>query len=137
MSLDLPDWYVLKDPGDISATIKELEEFAEIRLERLLEDNPWLIIHTTLITDEEWQNIVREELGGHLFLRLAVAKDPRLSSWLVEVEGDLFEFRLITTPNFEEKLSVIKHLFGEDQVLTIEELNNHLGFDIYKKFGLT
>lgn len=136
MSSDLPDWYVLKDPGNVSATIDQLLKYAEIRLERLLDNNPWLINRTFLITDEEWEEIVAEELGGHLFLRLAVAKDPRLTSWLVEVEGDLFEFRLITTPEFEEKIAVIRHLLGDEYVLTIDQLDNKFGLDIYKQFGL-
>ncbi len=123
MSIKLPDWYVLKDPGDISIDVASWYKFAETRLERFLAEDEWIINRPNWMSDEDWFSTISEDIGGHLLLRLAVATDPRLSSWLVEVEGDLFEFRFISSNKFEERIQVLKDLYGKNNVKTTEEIN--------------
>ncbi|MHA2357774.1 MAG: hypothetical protein ACXABK_03265, partial [Candidatus Heimdallarchaeaceae archaeon] len=136
MSLELPDWYVLKDPGDITLDVDSWYKFANYRLDRFLSEDIWTIYRSTWISDEDWFQTKVEEIGGHLLLRLAVAKDPRLTSWLIEVEGDLFEFRFVSSPDFDEKLKVLMDLYGEENVKTIDNLNESFDINIYRKFNL-
>ena len=136
MSFELPDWYILKDPGDITLEVESWYSFAEKRLERFLSQDLWIINKPTWITEDEWFKTKVEEIGGHFLLRLAVAKDPRLASWLKEVEGDLFEFRFVSSSDFDEKISVLKDLYGDNNVKTINSLNQDFKFNFYDKFHL-
>ena len=136
MSVVLPDWYILKDPGDISIDVSSWYKFADTRLERFLSEDLWIIQKPTWMSNEEWIETKIQEIGGHFLLRLAVAKDPRLTSWLVEVEGDLFEFRFVSSINFDEKIQVLMDLYGQGNVKTIEEIDQSFGIDIYRKFNL-
>ena len=43
MSAEVPDWFVLKDPGDISLDIESGNRFANDRLERLISEDLWII----------------------------------------------------------------------------------------------
>ncbi len=136
MSVELPDWYVLKDPGDISIDVSSWYKFAETRLERFLAEDDWIINRPNWMSDEDWFSTISEDIGGHLLLRLAVATDPRLSSWLVEVEGDLFEFRFISSTKSEERIQVLKDLYGKDNVKTTEEINELFKINLNRKFNL-
>ena len=136
MFVVLPDWYILKDPGDISIDVSSWYKFADTRLERFLSEDLWIIQKPTWMSNEEWIETKIQEIGGHFLLRLAVAKDPRLTSWLVEVEGDLFEFRFVSSINFDEKIQVLMDLYGQGNVKTIEEIDQSFGIDIYRKFNL-
>ncbi|MHA1305622.1 MAG: hypothetical protein ACTSQE_03655 [Candidatus Heimdallarchaeaceae archaeon] len=134
----LPDWYVLKKPSDIELDVEEWRIYAEKRLNKFLDEKSdfWTFYRPTWMGENEWREKLDEEVGGHYLLRLAVAKDPRLTSWLVEMEGDLFEFRFVESFSVEEKISVLKDLFGEENVLTISELNKIFGIDIFRKTGI-
>ena len=136
MSSEIPDWYVLKDPGEITIDVDSWKRYANARLQRLIDEDLWSISKPTWMNDEEWYQTKVEEMGGHLLLRLAVSKDPRLTSWLVEVEGDLFEFRFISSPSFEQKVVVLIELFGKENVKTIQELDKLYNIDIYQHFSL-
>jgi len=136
MSFELPDWYILKNPSDITIEVDSWYKFAEKRLNRFLSQDLWIINRPSWITEDEWYRTKVEEIGGHILLRLAVAKDPRLTSWLKEVEGDLFEFRFVSSSDFDEKVSVLKDLYGENNVKTIVSLNQEFNFDFYDKFHL-
>ena len=90
MSVELPDWYILKNPGNITVDVARWYKYAETRLERFLAEDEWIINRPSWMSDDDWSLAKSEEIGGHFLLRLAVSADPRLTSWLVEVEGDLF-----------------------------------------------
>ena len=137
MSIELPDWYVLKDPDDITVDVESWYKFANTRLDRLLSEDLWIINKPTWMSEEDWFETKVEEIGGHYLLRLSVAQDPRLTSWIVEVEGDLFEFRFVSSSNFDEKVSVLKNLYGLDNVKTIEEINSMFKIDVYRDFHLS
>lgn len=136
MSVEIPDWYVLKDPGEITIDTVKWYDYANLRLERFLSEDMWIINKPTWMTEKEWFNSKVEEIGGHFLLRLAVAKDPRLTSWLVEVEGDLFEFRFVSSPDFEQKIQVLMDLYGTENVTTIDDINRRYKIDLYRKYNL-
>ncbi len=139
----LPDWYIFKRPPEnMELDVEQWQEFAEKRLNRFLDitkgggHGGWTLYRSTWMSDEDWNRLYAEELGGHYLLRLAVSRDSRLISWLVEVEGDLFEFRFAESISVNEKIAVLKDLFGSDNILSIEDINRRYNIDIYRKFGL-
>ena len=136
MSIELPDWYVLKEPGEITVDVKNWIEFADTRIDRFIKGDPWIINRPTWISDEEWELVKVQEIGGHFLLRLSASTNQRISGWLVEVEGDLFEFRFMSSINFDEKINVLKDLYGEENVKTIQELNEFYQINIYRQFNL-
>jgi len=136
MSAEAPDWFVLKNPGDISIDINTGIRFANERMERLVALDLWNITRPNWMSDAEWNKFLIEEFGGHTFLKLAVSQDPRLTTWLIEVEGDLFEFRFTSTSSFDEKISVLKALYGDKNVKEVQEINNIYGIDIYRHFNI-
>lgn len=90
-------------------------------------------------TLEEYRERGQRDIKGHSILKLGVYMDPRLSAWFMENEGDLFEHRFVKS-KWEEKNQLLNFLFVEDGLdptwLEIENLEDHLGIDIRKKFGL-
>ncbi len=136
MSSEIPDWFVLKDPGDTTVDAASWNRYANTRLQRFIDEDLWSISKPSWMDDAEWYQTKVEEMGGHLLLRLAVSKDPRLTSWLVEVEGDLFEFRFMSSPSFEQKIRIMKELYDEENVKTIQELDKLYNINLYKHFSL-
>ncbi|MHA1345115.1 MAG: hypothetical protein ACTSVO_03185 [Candidatus Heimdallarchaeaceae archaeon] len=136
MSVELPDWYILKNPGSITVDVTSWYKYAETRLERFLAEDEWIINRPSWMSDDDWSLAKSEEIGGHFLLRLAVSADPRLTSWLVEVEGDLFEFRFISSTKLEERIQVLKDLYGEENVRTTEEINTLFNINLNRKFNL-
>ena len=136
MSSEIPDWYVLKDPGETIVDINNWYKYANTRLQRFIDEDLWSISKPTWMDEDEWYSTKVEEMGGHLLLRLAVSKDPRLTSWLVEVEGDLFEFRFVSSPSFNQKLIVLEDLYDKVNVKTISEIDKIYNINIYKHFSL-
>ncbi|MCE7742092.1 MAG: hypothetical protein GOP50_06505 [Candidatus Heimdallarchaeota archaeon] len=136
MSTEVPDWFVLKDPGNISLDIEVGNKYADERLDRLISEDLWNISRPSWMSDDEWNKIIVEEFGGHTFLKLAVSQDPRLTTWLIEVEGDLFEFRFISTSSLDEKINVLKELYSTENVKEIQEINEMYGIDIYRHFSI-
>ena len=71
-------------------------------------------------------------------LRLVAAEDPRVQGWLVEQEGDLFDWRFRKAKTTEIKLEVAKYLFGEKNVITPRDIWSR--FDInqppFKEFKM-
>jgi len=83
-------------------------------------------------TEEEYLKRADREVLGHGLLRVAAAADMRVSSWLVETEGDLFSERFKASID-TEKHEIIKYLY-EDKAISGEELSRELGEDILLKF---
>ncbi|MFX0162206.1 MAG: hypothetical protein ACFE68_02550 [Candidatus Hodarchaeota archaeon] len=132
----LPDWFLLKRVSGLDFDPEEWVDLADERIERFSRRERWLLRRSSTVFEEEWMGVVKKEFAGHVLLRLAVSEDERLASWLVENEGDLFEYRFRAALN-KEKLQVMRFLFGKDKMLSIKELQKVLGeADILKRFGL-
>lgn len=84
---------------------------------------------------KDYKERITRNLLGRYFLRMAASRDQRLVGWLIEMEGDEFYKRYEVAP-FDEKISVLKLLFGEDTVLTKEEFEEVHGINLREKFGL-
>jgi hypothetical protein len=136
MSTEIPDWFVLKDPGDISLDVESCNRYANTRLDRLISEDLWIITQPSWMSEDEWFQSKVEEFGGHTSLKLAVSQDPRLTSWLIEVEGDLFEFRFISSPSFEQKIIVLKELYSQENVKLISEINSMFSVNIFRRFNI-
>ena len=120
-SPQLPFWFPFADPGNTEVDLDEWKTYAVERLNRFAQKQKWML------QDKGWQESgeldpeSKEEIGGHILLRLAASQDPRAESWMVEEEGDLFEYRFGLS-SLVEKLAVTRFLFGTDNVRTRIEL---------------
>ncbi|MHA2062720.1 MAG: hypothetical protein ACW963_10590 [Candidatus Sifarchaeia archaeon] len=120
----LPVWCQLrKIPMEHSP--EDAIEFAKERIDRFARRQFW--------------NVKRAEgddsLAGHILLRVAVATDPRLSAWLVEFEGDPFDYRFRKAP-FSEIITVMHYFFGNDSVMLLEDLEEKEDMQIKRKYSL-
>ena len=78
-------------------------EFAKGRIDKFARRQFWNVRGT------EGEDL----LAGHILLRIAVATDPRLSAWLVEFEGDLFDYRF-RKASFSDIITVMRYFLGYD-----------------------
>ena len=124
----LPNWFLLKKFQDLEIDINIWAGYADNRVDKFLRENIWSIT----IDDPKEE---KQEAAGHLLLRLAASTNPRLASWLVEKEGDLFSYRY-RNASLKEKLNIAKKLFGSSHVRTIEDLELDFGKDIITRFDL-
>ncbi len=132
----LPDWFLLKHVSGLDFDPEAWVGLADERIERFSRRERWLLRRSSAVFEDEWLLLVKREFAGHVLLRLAVSEDERLASWLVENEGDLFEYRFRAALN-KEKLQVMRFLFGKDKMLSINDLEKVLGEEnILKRFGL-
>ncbi|PWI48946.1 hypothetical protein CEE45_04240 [Candidatus Heimdallarchaeota archaeon B3_Heim] len=121
----LPNWFLLQAPPNLNIDVKAWKNLAWNRVQLLekLPNNPSQVIRDYFPSYDEALNQIYEDyrLGAYL-LRLVAATNSRLESWLIEVEGDLFE-RLYydRTETIDEKVIIFRQVFGEENVLKYEE----------------
>lgn len=134
----LPYWYLFQDIE--SQPILEEEIWRQLIEERLqlLSDGNRKNIDSFLNTSERKDQGMRE-IQAFTIMKIGVCLDPRLSSWLVETEGDLFEneFRNL---KWAEKMNVLNHLYPETNArplwMTLDDLSIELEEDLVKKLSL-
>ena len=102
--IDLPEWFPLQKQDSLTVDRKYWVEEANLRLNRLTSGEKWTLSKTPHQPQDEWKKRVSLELAGHVLLRMASSMDDRLTGWLIEVEGDLFEYRFDKT-TIQKKLS--------------------------------
>ena len=124
----LPEWFLLKNFPGLEIDIEHWLEFAEKRTELFLREN---VDHQTPNITEQ----VTQEIAGHLLLRLAASKNPRLASWLVEKEGDLFAFRY-RNATIDQKLIIAKRLLKPYNIRKVEDLEPIIGKKVIEQFEL-
>ncbi|MFW9916323.1 MAG: hypothetical protein ACFFGZ_12020 [Candidatus Thorarchaeota archaeon] len=138
----LPRWYVLAEPPDIDIDLAQWQRLGHHR-SKLLEESSSSVseaihkhIDTRSIAMEGELGFGRvnyeESFKGHLLLRLAAATSDKLKSWLVETEGDIFDYTF-SQDNLDRQRAVLKDIFGAEHVRTLLEFNDE--FDV--KFGFT
>ncbi|MCY3410333.1 MAG: hypothetical protein INQ03_01740 [Candidatus Heimdallarchaeota archaeon] len=82
----------------------------------------------------------KESKQAFTIMKIGVCLDPRLSSWLIETEGDLFEldFRNL---KWERKKVILGNLYpnesGKQIWMTLEDLELQTGEDIHDLLGIT
>ena len=128
-------WYPLIKPTNLNVPISELEREAKKLVDRFMTRTTEYLFKEPSMDDATYHEMVRKDLMGRIFLRMAASKNPRLIDWLVEFEGDEFYKRFEKAP-FEEKISVLRILFNEN-VLTKEEFKEKYGIDLEKDLGVS
>jgi len=129
-------WYPLIKPKMTNIKAYELESEARKLVERYLTRTKVYLFKDPFIKESEYRELVRKELLGRQFLRMAASKHPKLVDWLIEFEGDEFYTRFEKAPK-KEKIIILRVLFGEQNVLTKEEFKEKFGIDVEKEFGIT
>lgn len=137
MTSGLPNWYQFADPGDTQIDVDQWRDYAARRLNRFTQKEKWTVSDTSWMDGEasKLSDDAIEEIGGHLLLRIAASQDPRAETWIVEEEGDLFEYRY-GKAGFDDRLLVARDLMGEGSVLTVEELELKWNGDPRKREAL-
>ncbi len=124
MEEELPVWCQLrKIPMEHSP--EDAIEFAKERIDRFARRQFWNI------RGAESNDL----LAGHILLRVAVATDPRLSAWLVEFEGDLFDYRF-RKASFSDIIAVMHYFLGNDNVILLKDLEEKVDMNIQKRYSL-
>jgi DNA primase large subunit len=143
--LVLPDWFILQSPPNLEIDVKKWKELAWNRvklLEELPKDRSRVVRDHFPLTDDELLNQIYYDyrLGAYL-LRLVAATNRRLEAWLIETEGDLFEYLYSDRTSGDQKWEIFKNLFGSENVMNYEEFkykmdekqNEYLA-DLYHQF---
>ena len=124
----LPNWFLLKKFAGLEIDIEHWPDYADERVNKFLREKVWHIARDDVEKE-------KQEIAGHLLLRLTAATNPRLATWVVENEGDLFAFRY-RNADLEQKLDIAKYLLGASNVRTIEELESIIDQEIIMQFEL-
>jgi DNA primase large subunit len=121
---ELPVWFQLRKIP-MEHTPEDAIEFAKGRIDRFARRQLWNVRGAN----------GDDLLAGHILLRVAVATDPRLSAWLVEFEGDLFDYRF-RKASFSDIIKVIRFLLGQNNAMPLKELEETLVMQIKNKYSL-
>ncbi|MFX0014141.1 MAG: hypothetical protein ACFFB2_06600 [Promethearchaeota archaeon] len=128
--MSLPDWFILQSPPDLDIDIAKWKQLAWKRVE-LLEQLPQgrsrvVRDHFPPTEDESLShNYYDYRLGAYL-LRLIAATNRRLEAWLIESEGDLFEYLYSDRTTIDQKKSIFRHLFGNNNVMDYEDFKSEM-----------
>ncbi len=120
----LPKWFILQPPPDIELQVVEWHEMAVERLTMLLDfqaDSKEAAreFKVQLRKDTTW---AERQLLGSFLLRLAAASHDKVRGWLIETEGDLFEYCYRELANEKERELIMKEIISRDLVMNYYEL---------------
>jgi len=141
--LTAPDWLVVKKINEVAIPREkftiDMERWPKIARERIIKFvNKQRWFPAEGINRSSYEKEIYDEYAGHGLLRIVAAEDPRVRGWLIEQEGDLFEWRFLKSRSLEIKLEVARYLFGYEKVISPRELWNK--FDIeepcFKEFKM-
>ncbi|MHA1212901.1 MAG: hypothetical protein ACTSSH_10615 [Candidatus Heimdallarchaeota archaeon] len=123
----MPDWIVVKRINEVSVPREEMQidmenwpTIARERVNKFVHKRRWFPAEGA--NRGNYNKEIYEEFAGHGLLRIVAAENPRVQGWLIEQEGDLFEWRFSKSKTTETKLEVAKYIFGEDKVIGPHEL---------------
>jgi DNA primase large subunit len=139
MSTELPLWYIFRRIEN--ATVSR-EKQQELLLNRIIllsskgSASGQTFRKASYEGREEYLERMDTEIQAHGIMRFVAAIDMRFSSWLTETEGDLFSYRF-RNDKLPAKISILKHIFGEDMVYPIDALSEVLFEDLDVKFSIT
>lgn len=143
--MSLPNWFILQAPPNLEIDIRLWKQLAMNRvkmLESLTKDPSQVIRDNFPDYDEEIDRIYDDYRLGAYLLRLVAATNRRLEAWLIESEGDLFEYLYHDrTDSRADKIAIFKKLFGEKNVLEyidykyqMDEGQNEVLAELYEQF---
>ncbi len=120
----LPNWFILQPPPNIELQVTEWYQMATERLTLLLDfqsdfKETAREFKVKLRHDEFW---IQRQLLGSFLLRLAAASHDKVRGWLIEIEGDLFEYCFREIAKEKEKEAVIKKIIDAKFVKNYFEL---------------
>lgn len=105
-----PPWFVMQPlVTEENLLVEDFEQIVEIRIKLLLSQSKNIMPSRFALENDDFKI---NSIKGNTLMKIGVCMDPRMSSWLVEKEGDLFE-KYFRQAKWNEKETVITHLFGE------------------------
>ncbi len=132
--MSAPDWIVIKRINEVSVPREEMQidmenwpAVARSRVYKFVHQQKWYPAEGA--NRGNYNKEIYEEFAGHGLLRIVAAEDPRVQGWLIEQEGDLFEWRFLKSKTTETKIEVAKYIFGEEKVLDPRELWSRFNID--------
>lgn len=136
MTAELPLWYIFRS---VSSAVIQQQDQTQLLINRVLlltsKDRDTNFSKDIYETQEEYQERMDLEIFGHGLIRFVAGIDMRVSSWLVESEGDLFSYRFQNS-KLPEKKNIMEHLFGHDKIYLMEELSELFMEELDEKFNL-
>ena len=129
----IPDWVVVKRLDEVSIpresfaiNLEEWPVIARERVNKFIRGDKWYPSRSA--SRGSYDKEIYEEFAGHGLLRLTAAENTRIFGWLIEQEGDLFEWRYLNAKTTQEKIDIARYFFGDDNVIATHEL--------WKKFNI-
>ena len=123
--MSLPAWFILQSPPDLDIDVNRWKRLAWDRvklLEKLPQDRSQVVRdHFPPKDDDVLSKIYDNYRLGAYLLRLVAATNRRLEAWLIESEGDLFEYLYSDRTSLNQKRAIFKDLFGSEKVMEYEE----------------
>ena len=123
----IPDWVVIKRLDEVSIPREKFQIdmetwplIARERVNKFIQSARWYPSKSA--SRGSYEQEIYEEFAGHGLLRLAAADNTRIFGWLIEQEGDLFEWRYLHAKTIQEKVDIAKYFFGEDKVIGPRDL---------------
>ncbi len=119
----LPAWYQLRPvteslPVDINDAFRLIVQRINNLTQLKMQSGEISGIFEERLIQEEQE---KEELISHILLRIATVLDLRLTSWLLESEGDYFIFRFQQEP-WDKQWGILTNLFGNDGIIDEQEI---------------
>ena len=123
----IPDWVVVKRLDEVSLPqekfqidMDEWPKIARERVNKFIQGKRWYPAQSA--SSASYEREIYEEFAGHGLLRLAAVENSRIFGWLIEQEGDLFEWRFNNAKTIQEKIDIARYFFGDDKVIGPREL---------------
>ncbi len=128
--MSLPAWFILQSPPDLDIDVNRWKQLAWDRvklLEKLPQDRSQVVRdHFPPKDDDVLSKIYDNYRLGAYLLRLVAATNRRLEAWLIESEGDLFEYLYSDRTSLNQKRAILKDLFGSEKVMEYEEFKSKM-----------
>ena len=137
-----PEWYPFKQDKSGQKTLRD-DEIINFIVDRYNLYSPNGLKDFIKEGYEDWSEFLergQKDRRQHRLIALGVCTDARLSQWFIEMEGDLFRHRFAKNSNWEEKESIINHLYefnGEKLWKTLFELEEEIEEDLHEVLGIT
>ncbi|MBN1330205.1 MAG: hypothetical protein JXA54_12090 [Candidatus Heimdallarchaeota archaeon] len=132
--MSVPDWIIIKRINEVSVPREEMQIdmenwpiIAQDRVNKFVHQQRWYPAEGA--NRGNYNKEIYDEFAGHGLLRIVAAEDTRVQGWLVEQEGDLFEWRFLKAKTTDTKVEVAKYIFGDNKVLGPRDLWSHFNIE--------